>query len=167
MSEQDNPAQQPPAAEPPAYQAPVPAAGEGFDPAAPVPAVPPVAEEPKKGGKIAGILGAIVVIAIVIVCKFGAGWGLSSLWDNITGAVQTADVGDCINEYGSDVDDAKVVDCADPEAANKVVGIVEDKYTSSAFNAIDNPCTDFPDARNAIWVGDTGTGDVWCLTPIK
>ncbi|MDI1460404.1 hypothetical protein QEZ54_05435 [Catellatospora sp. KI3] len=161
MSEQDNPNQQPSASEPPAYQAP--AAGEGV---APVPAVPPVAEEPKKGGKIAGILGVILVGAIILLCKFGAGWGLGSIWDNLTGAVQTAEVGDCLNSY-KNVDDAKVVDCADPDAANKVVGIVEDKYTSASFESTENPCTEFTDAQSAIWVGDTGTGDVWCLKPTK
>ncbi|GHJ45991.1 hypothetical protein Cs7R123_33330 [Catellatospora sp. TT07R-123] len=152
MSEQENPTQQPPAYEPPAAGA-----------ESPVPAAPVAAEEPKKSSKLLSILGVIVVIVIIGVVKFGAAWGLGSLWDNITGAVQTADVGDCINEYGNNVDDAKVVDCADPKAANKVVGIVEDKYTSASFQIEDNPCTAYPDAEKAIWVGDTGTGDVWCL----
>ncbi|GAA2379432.1 hypothetical protein Cme02nite_17330 [Catellatospora methionotrophica] len=140
------------------------AAGSQFTP---TPAAPEATEPPKKsGGAIKKILGVVVVIIVVIAVKFAVGAGLGELWDNITGSVTTASVGDCVNEF-QDVDDAKVVDCADPEAKNKVVGLVEDKFTKAAFSAqmaAGNPCSAFPTAIAAIWYGTgTGTGDVWCL----
>lgn len=127
----------------------------------------PVQEVPEKksgaGKKILAILGVIIIAAVVIGFKFG----LREVWDNITGSVTTAKVGDCINEF-QNVDDAKVVKCDAAEAKNKVVGVVEDKFTSVEFDKSDNPCTAFATAENAIWVGKgTSKGDVWCLEPIK
>lgn len=146
MSEQETPA--------------VPAdANQPQQPAAPAYETPVTQEEPKKSsGLLKKIIGFVVVAAIVLVVKFGLG----DLWANITGEVQTASVGDCITAWVK-ADDAKVVDCNDPEAKNKVVGIVEDKYTSAQFDTVENPCTDFATAESAIWVGRTGTGDVWCM----
>jgi hypothetical protein len=135
--------------------------------AAPVPpAAPESAETPKKsGGAVKKIVGVLVVAAIVIGVKFAVGSGLGELWSQITGDVTTASVGDCVNEW-TDPDDAKVVDCNDASAKNKVVGIVEDKYTQAAFSAqlaTGNPCEAYPTAESAIWVGGSGTGDVWCM----
>lgn len=128
----------------------------------------PVQEVPEKksgaGKKILGILGVIIIAAVVIGFKFG----LREVWDNITGSVTTAKVGDCISDSTKNVDDAKVVKCDAAEAKNKVVGVVEDKFTSVEFDKSDNPCTAFATAENAIWVGKgTSKGDVWCLEPIK
>lgn len=138
------------------------AAGSQF-----TPAVPEAVEPPKKsGGVIKKILGLVIVAVVVIAVKVGLGAGLGELWDNITGSVTTATVGDCVNE-AADVNDLKVVDCGDAEAKNKVVGLVEDKFTRAAFSAqlaAGNPCSAFPTATSAVWYGTgTGTGDVWCL----
>lgn len=141
------------------------AAGSQFTPA-PAPAAPEAVEPPKKsGGVVKKIIGLVIVAGIVIAVKVGLGAGLGELWANITGDVTTASVGDCVNDW-TDVNDAKVVDCSDPAAKSTVVGIVEDKFTETAFSAqlaAGNPCSAFPTADSAIWVGGKGTGDVWCL----
>lgn len=139
------------------------AAGSEF-----TPAVPEAVEPPKKsGGVIKKIIGFVVVAGIVIAIKVGLGAGLSEVWANITGDVSTASVGDCVNNFAV-VDDAKVVDCASPDAKNKVVGIVEDVTESEFTTKEQTLCNAFPTWEQVVWIGRKGgNGDSWCLEPIK
>jgi hypothetical protein len=148
MNEQESVAA-PAAPQAPAYQAPV------------------EAEQPKKsGGVIKKILGLVVVALIVIAVKVALGSGLGALWDNITGSVATAEVGDCVNTFDK-VEDAKVVDCTDAAAANKVVGVIEG-VSEIKFNTQQNTlCDAYPTWETVVWIGRTTDGDAWCMEPIK
>ncbi len=125
----------------------------------------PAPEQPKKGRGIVGrIIGAIVVIAVLAVGGI--------VYRYLTGDVTTAKVGDCITDtVKPDASDAKVVDCAKPEAKNKVIGIVEnvpesDMADQDKAQAI---CEEkFPAWENVVWYGKKdGMGDAWCLEPIN
>lgn len=128
------------------------------------PAAP--AEPEKKGGvgkKIAAIVGVIVVIAVVAVVKMG----FREVLALVTGDATKAEVGDCITDT-QDPNDSKIVDCSKPEAAFKVVGIVDDKTQAEA----DKSCEPYPTAEKYMfqWEGsstatDTTKGQVLCLEP--
>jgi hypothetical protein len=130
------------------------------------PAAP--AEPEKKGGagkKIAAIVGVIIVIAVVAVLKFG----LREVIDLVTGDTSNAKAGDCITETAN-ANDMKIVDCAKPEAAFKVVGVVDNKTKAEA----ETSCEPFPTAESYLfqWEGssqpsDTTKGQVLCLEPNK
>lgn len=128
------------------------------------------AEPAKKRGVgkiIFSVLGVIVVVAIIAVVKFGAGEVLAF----ITGDTAKAEVGDCItqtkNTSDQNAEDMKIVDCADPEAAFEVVGVVENKTDTESKTA----CIDFASAESYLfmWEGEkteTTKGRVICLAPI-
>lgn len=130
------------------------------------PAAP--AEPEKKGGvgkKIAAVVGVIVVIAVVAVVKFG----FREVIALVTGDTSKAKVGDCITETPN-ANDMKIVDCAKPEAAYKVVGVVDDKTQAEA----ETSCEPFPTAESFLfqWTGrsqasETTKGQVLCLEPNK
>ena len=75
----------------------------------------------------------------------------------------TAKVGDCVRQDGAD--SVQVVDCADPAAAYKVVGRVEDK---TQVQASISACDAFPDSDSYFWLGKPGgSGFVLCLASTK
>lgn len=135
---------------------------EQVTPPAGPPAQPaPAAEAPKKKSAIGRIIFSIVVIAVV------AGAGIA--YKYLSGDVTTAKVGDCITEtVKADASDAKVVGCDKPEAKHKVVGIVN-SVSEGDFDAKNQElCEAYPTWENVIWVGKKGgSGDAWCLEPIK
>ena len=139
------------------------------DPSAPVPPQgnPYAVEQPpaKKKSPVLKII-LIVVGLVVALCVAGVVAAVF-LGDSVT----TAKVGDCITEtVEADASDAKVVDCGDAKAANKVVGIEEGKSRSAATigASTGETCKGFPTAANFIWVGEnTSSGDVWCLEPLS
>lgn len=139
-----------------------PSAPESSPVATPEQAAP---QHPKQGRGIVGrIIGAIVLIAVL------GGGGL--LYKYLTGDVTTAKVGDCITEtVKADASDAKVVDCAKPEAKNKVIGIVENVPESDMADQDKAQliCEEqFPAWENVVWYGKkNGMGDAWCLEPVK
>lgn len=140
------------------------AAPQSAPPAAPYSAPEEPAKKSGAGKKIAGILGVVVVIGIVLAVKFGLG----ELWATITGDVSKAKVGDCITEtVKADASDAKVVGCDKPEAKNKVVGIIP-AVSEADFDAKNQTlCDAYPTWENIIWLGKAGgKGDAWCLEPI-
>lgn len=131
---------------------------------APVPPDAPTAQPgpaPKSssavGGIVKRIIGAVVVFAVI---------GLGGLaWKYLTGAPETAKVGDCM--AGQTSNDLKTVKCDDASAEHKVVGKVEDQ-TEAQFQASDNPCTAYPTAETFYWEGKKGgSGYVLCLEPVK
>ncbi|MEU8077613.1 hypothetical protein AB0B31_19425 [Catellatospora citrea] len=105
------------------------------------------------------ILGYGVGLAVV------AGGGLA--WQYLSGDLAIAKVGDCVNAFDK-VDDAKVVDCASADASNKVVGVI-DGVSESDFDAKQQTlCEAYPTWEQIVWIGKKGgTGDSWCLEPIK
>ncbi|HEX6681785.1 MAG TPA: hypothetical protein VF062_03280 [Candidatus Limnocylindrales bacterium] len=127
------------------------------------PAAP--AEPEKKGGGarriVLSILGVIVALAVYGVIRYG----ISGLVDLVTGDTSTAKVGDCITET-QDANDMKVVDCTTPEAAFKVVGVVDDKTQAEA----EASCTTFATAESYLFryegnLTDATKGKVLCLEP--
>jgi hypothetical protein len=126
--------------------------------------VAPAAPERKRGiGKyLAGVAGALIVIAIVAVVKFG----FAEIVAFVTGAGPAkAKVGDCISQ-SQDPNEMKVVDCAAAEAAYKVTGVVEGKTKAEAVTS----CEPYPTAENYLfqWEGsktatDQTMGRVLCL----
>ncbi|GAB4049348.1 LppU/SCO3897 family protein [Catellatospora paridis] len=127
------------------------------------PAVQETAEPAKAKSAAAGvgkkILGYGVGLAVV------AGGGLA--WQYLSGDLAIAKVGDCVNNF-TVVDDAKVVDCASADAANKVVGVI-DGVSESDFDAKQQTlCEAYPTWEQIVWIGKKGgNGDSWCLEPIK
>jgi hypothetical protein len=120
----------------------------------------PVAEAPAKtpskgGGVVKRIVGVIVVLVVIAVGKWA--------WSNLTGAAETAKVGECL--AGQSADDLKVVECTDAKAEHKVVGKAEDKTESEATGSA---CEAYPTAESVFWWGkEGGKGDVLCLEPVK
>jgi hypothetical protein len=136
---------------PPQQGAPVPPDAPGQQPGpAPKPSSP-------IGGIVKRIIGAVVVFAVI---------GLGGLaWKYLTGAPETAKVGDCM--AGQTSDELKTVKCDDASAEHKVVGKVEDQ-TEAQFQQADNPCTAYPTAETFYWEGKKGgNGYVLCLEPVK
>lgn len=123
--------------------------------------------EKKKGGlgKIVGIIVSVLVaVAVVAVIKFG----FSEVVAFFTGDTTKAAVGDCIN-HAPKPEDTKIVECTAPEAADKVVGIVEDKTKAEA----ETICATFPTAERLLFMyeGKAATeatkGRTLCLETIQ
>lgn len=104
------------------------------------------------------IIGAVVVFAVI---SFG-GWA----WKHLTGAAETAKVGDCL--AGQSEEDLRVVDCSDATAQHKVIGKVTDKSEAAFNTSAGDICSAFPTTESAFWWGERGgNGDVLCLEPMK
>lgn len=129
--------------------------GSPADPAEP-------ATAPKKGGAGKVLISILSVVALAVVV-IGVKFGFREAFAYITGDTTKAQVGDCINN-AADPNDMKLVDCAKPEAAFKIVGIVDDKTQTEAEVA----CESFATAESFLfqWEGtlkaDT-KGQVLCL----
>jgi hypothetical protein len=153
------PSSQPGAPVPP----PVPGQGMGPAPEGMGPAPEGMGPAPKAPSKSSGLVKRIIGI-LVVAAVVGLG-GLA--WKYMTGAPETAKVGDCL--AGNSEKDLKTVKCDDAKAQHKVVGKLEDK-TEAEFDAASdtNPCTAFPTAESAFWEGKKGgKGYILCLEPIK
>ncbi|GHJ45990.1 hypothetical protein Cs7R123_33320 [Catellatospora sp. TT07R-123] len=160
MSEQELPVPQQPAAAAPVDPA--------SDAAAFYTAAADAAEA--KAGKTRRARIIVVSVLVVLVAACGV-ITQTDLLSRLLGDVSAAQPGDCITAYQVNVAKMKVVDCAAPEAVNKVVGIVEGRYTSHGFSQLDSVCTEFSGVRSMLWVGDSNDseakGDVLCLTSVK
>lgn len=152
MTEQATPP--PPSAPQPGYPAP---AGDGTAPGGdPAPSAVAPAKSSVAGGIVKRIIGAVVVFAVISI------GGL--IYKNVTGAPETAKVGDCLS--GQAADEIKTIDCTDAAAAHKIVGKVEDK-TEAEFKSDEQICSAYPTTENAYWEGTKGgKGYVLCLEPV-
>lgn len=111
------------------------------------------------GGIVKRIIGAVVVFAVI-----GIG-GIA--WNYLSGAPETAKVGDCLS--GQSAEALKTVDCTDAAAEHKVVGKVEDK-TEAEFDSDDelSVCSAYPTTQTGYWEGTKGgKGYVLCLEPVS
>ncbi|WP_424534600.1 LppU/SCO3897 family protein [Sphaerisporangium viridialbum] len=134
------------------------------------PGQPPAARK-KRGGKIAGALGAVGIFLVIAVIKIGGVFavreGVGAVGDQVTGAPRIAHVGDCM--AGQDKDSLKVVDCKDATVEWKVARKVNGK-TEAQFNADTSlsMCHD-KDVTTAYWEGPKSgaMGYVLCLVPLK
>jgi hypothetical protein len=129
------------------------------------PEAPQPVEAPAPPKKKSGVLGRVIIIAIVLIAA-GGYTAYRYFSGDIT--VKTPKVGECVTAAASnnDVENVKIVDCTDGKAADKVVGVLNDQKFS-AFNASENPCTSFPTAESAIFYGKENSGFVLCLVPNK
>lgn len=108
----------------------------GFPPPPPGAGFPPAGPPAKKGGggKIAAIIGGVVVIALIIALKVGIGALFSG------GGALDAKVGDCLTN-AADADDTEVVDCSDADAYYKVTsvdtapGVIDSEYCQNDAEA--------------------------------
>lgn len=129
----------------------------------PAPETPAEPSKAKQVGKSIGkrLLGYGIVLVVVAI-------GVAA-YSYFNKDVTTAKVGDCITEtVKPDASDAKVVDCTDAKAKNKVVGIVKDVPEADFDNEAkaQQLCAAYPTWENVIWVGEKGgKGDAWCLEP--
>lgn len=110
----------------------------------------PMGRRPKRRQKIV-----LTVFLVVVVAFFGL------IWFATRHNPEGAKVGDCVRQTGSD--SVRVVGCADPAAAFRVVGRVNDR---TEFQASLSACAPFADqgAEQFYWSGKLGkTGYVLCL----
>jgi len=133
-------------------------------PGLPPPPPPPAAEPPKKkGGAGRWILTGLIVIvvaliAIVVVAR-------------LVNKANPLAVGDCIDQTQfttsvSDVKGKKTVDCTDPAASHKVIGVVADKPSSELND--ENVCKAYPQTVATIWLNDQGSpGTIYCLAELS
>ncbi len=151
--------------------------GSGYPPFQPGQAPFEPAPPRKSGaGKIVAIIAGVLV-ALLCCCVVG----VAALWNSdfgtsfrdgfteeINSNPENAKVGDCLTKtVKEDASDAKVVDCAKPEAANKVIGIIPN-VTEQNFDANNQTICedDFPEWENVLWFGRAGgTGKVLCVAP--
>ncbi|GIF98513.1 LppU/SCO3897 family protein [Catellatospora citrea] len=145
----------------------------------PGPQVPPApyavpGPPPRRTGRTV----AIVVAAVLLLCCCGGGLFAAlkpdalggfakDIVDAVNSDVANAELGDCVNDFAQ-VEDARVVDCASTDAANKVVGVVEDVRESEFDTKQQTLCEAYPTWEQIVWIGRKGgNGDVWCLAPLK
>ena len=112
-------------------------------------------EQPKQKSAVARILPIVAGVVVVIV--------VGILVRSFLGG-PSADVGDCLNDSLTEIG---AVSCSSDEAAFRVVKVVED--TTQADLISGSECTDFPNATNYAFEGDTsgGEGTGYCLEPIS
>ncbi|MCZ2860049.1 hypothetical protein [Blastococcus sp. VKM Ac-2987] len=100
---------------------------------------------------VAGILVAFVVVGLLF---------------DVLGAAEP-EVGDCVqNPVGSGIE---VVDCDSAEAEARIVGADGQEIDYTEFAKPETiVCAQFPEALNAIWVGDDREepGTVYCAEPV-
>src|SRR5690349_19052064 len=144
--------------------------------------------QPPRRRRFGGLIRFIVLIAIVggiavayptvirpALAKFG-NKAAQDAEDEAKKGAKTAAVGECVVDKNApgqasapaDSDDVKlrVVPCDGPEAAYKVVGVVNNKLQSEADT--DGVCGQYPDADVVYWEGYAGrAGLVLCLQDLK
>ncbi len=116
------------------------------------PGGPAPAARPGRGRRIGSVAAALAVAGGIAALRFLD--------------LDAPDVGDCVQRLGIDI---ATVDCADPAAQLRVVGIEEQEVTEAEFHAEDYfPCTRFASATDALWrsgaIGSGGT--VYCAEPV-
>ncbi|MEU8590560.1 hypothetical protein AB0C59_26690 [Streptomyces sp. NPDC048664] len=122
------------------------------------PAPAPVPPQ-KKSKKALRVIGSILVVAIVLVVKFGIGFGLR-WWADETDA-ETTSVGSCMHNDGTESNaDLKEVDCSSSQAQYKVVEKFDD--TSD-----DSKCQNVPDATISYYQLEATHKVVLCLKENK
>lgn len=109
------------------------------------------------------VLGILAVAAVAAILKFG----YSEVTAFFLGGRPPAEVGTCVGANPR-ADAMKLVDCATPEAAHKVVGVVDGK-TRAEINQV---CKDFGTADSFLflWEGEDTPdtrGQVLCLARIQ
>jgi hypothetical protein len=96
----------------------------------------------------AGLFVAIVV-AVLLTVSFGPG---------------EPDPGDCVTSDGISL---SVVDCGDSAAQYRFLGTQSTKQTYQEYIVDPNTCSEFPEAIQYFWAGDTSSttekGDIYCL----
>jgi len=123
---------------------------------------------PKKKSPVGMIIG-IVVGVVILVGIVGVGLLVLGLVNK--NSVANAEVGSCFKESAftetlQDASGEKTVDCTDPTAKYKVVGIVDNKRSTEID--VDTNCAPFTDAIAGIWLGEPGeVGKVYCVSEIK
>jgi hypothetical protein len=122
-----------------------------------MPGTEPAAPAKKSPWPRIGILAAVVVVVV--------GIGLFLNRNNAT----NAKVGDCfattMGQEG-DASNEKTVDCNGPDAAYKVLSILDGK-TKEELNP-DANCATLPTADSAIWLGEQGKqGKIYCVQTLK
>jgi hypothetical protein len=154
----------------------------GFGP----PSGPP--PQPPRRRRFGGLIRFIVLIAIVgglavayptvirpALAKFG-NKAAQDAEDEAKNGARTAQVGECVVDKNTpstasapaDADDVKlrVVPCDGPDAAYKVLGIVQNKLQAEADAS--DVCKAYPDSDVVYWEGYTGKpGLVLCLQDLK
>jgi hypothetical protein len=136
-------------------------------PASPYGGAPVVQEaQPSKAKAVGGAIVKRIIGFAIAAAVIGVG---SYVWNVVTGDITTAKVGDCITEsVKADGSDAKVVECTDAKAANKVIGIIEGVTDSQFTIKQQDLCEAYPAWEMVLWYGkEGGSGDAWCLEPIK
>lgn len=117
-----------------------------------------------------GVLIAVVVLAILAV---GSAILLGATF-LFGGSGPSAEVGDCVAQAPK-AEDMKTVDCAGPQAAYKVVAVIDGTRGQAAANDETHPCARFADATTSLWTGAAGKtgpqpsdlGKIFCLAPAK
>jgi hypothetical protein len=110
----------------------------------------------------------------ILVSALGAGAALLAIALLIGRAAADAQVGDCLPQSVT-ADDMKTVDCADADAAYKVVAVIDGTAGQAQANDETHPCARFADATTSLWRGDgdhsqpaaSDRGKILCLAPAK
>ncbi|MEY9845796.1 hypothetical protein [Streptacidiphilus sp. MAP5-3] len=103
----------------PGFQQPQPNQGFQVQPPAP-------GGRTKRAGKILGIRLIVSVVGLIVI---GVG---GFIWDHATGAADTAKVGDCVQNTGSDSSpDVHVISCSDSNAKFKVLQVFNNSSDDS------------------------------------
>lgn len=86
------------------------------------------------------------------------------------------EVGDCLPQSVT-VGHMKTVDCADADAAYKVVAVIDGTAGQAQANDETHPCARFAGATTSLWSGEAGgddsepaatdKGKIFCLAPAK
>jgi hypothetical protein len=148
-----------PVASGPAEPVPMPAGMPGLPPPPP----PPVVEPKKKAGPLRWILTGVAVIVIALLALI--------VIVRIANKPAPVTVGECIDsaQYSSSLSNVSgnaTVDCTDPKATHKVIGVVSGKQQSDLNNAA--VCGAYPQTVATLWLGDKGkSGDILCLAELS
>lgn len=116
----------------------------------------------------------ILMGAVGLVVALGVYFVIQAVIAQVTGDLSTANVGDCIDN-APNIDDIKVVGCDSEDAFWVVIG-KNTGWTENDFDAatLDEVCEGYtvPADGAAIWNGratsdGTGSGDVYCIEPLR
>lgn len=116
----------------------------------------PVGRPDDKGGAarkvllaVAGVLVALVVVGLLVSMLRAA----------------EPEVGDCVRSPAGE--EVEIVDCDSADAEARIVGIDQQALDFDEFMA-QEVCLDFPNALNAVWVGDDRgePGTIYCAEPV-
>jgi len=131
--------------------------------AAPVPDYYPQAGNQQSSKPFFKRTGVRVILGLVVLVIAGA---VAAVAPKSTDP-KYASVGDCEAGDIDHVDTVKTVACTDPTATYKVIG-TKLFQSESAFEAAQDPCSDYPNADASFWEGKAGRhGTVLCLQQLK